>query len=104
MTFNVETSTSLPETLMEHDMTTTARLDPDILVDGGPLKEPTELTVPANPSPPEAAPAPPSSQINFNGFDFTSAPQPMAHARELQPSLFWSSTLHSDMRKYGRAK
>jgi hypothetical protein len=83
MTFNVETSTSLPKTSMEHDMTTTARLDSDILVDGGSPKEPTELTVPANPSPPEAAPAPSSSQINFNRFKFTSALQPMAHAREL---------------------
>jgi hypothetical protein len=104
MTFNVETSTSLPKTSMEHDMTTTARLDPDILIDGGLPKEPTELTVPTNPSPPEAAPAPSSSQINFNRFDFTSAPQPMAHARELQPSLLRSSTPHSDMQKYGRAK
>jgi hypothetical protein len=98
MTFNVETSTSLPETSTEHDMTTTARLDPDILVDGGPPKEPTELTVPANPSLPEAAPAPSSSQINFNRFDFTSAPQPMTHARELQPSLFRSPTLLIEMK------
>jgi hypothetical protein len=64
---HVETSTSLPEPSTEHDMTTTARLDPDILVDGGLPKELTELTVPANPSLPEAAPAPSSSQINFNG-------------------------------------
>ena len=121
MTFNVETSASLPETLMEHDMKTTARPDPDILVDGGPLKGPTELTVPTNPSLPETlmeldmmttarpdpdtlvlpeeppTPAPSSSQIKFNRFDFTSALQLMAHGRELQPSLFWSPTPHSDM-------
>ena len=52
MAFNVE-SASLPETLTEHDMTTTARPDPDNLIDGGPPKEPTELTVPANPALPE---------------------------------------------------
>jgi len=155
---------SLPETSMEHDMTTTARPDPDILVDGGPPKEPTELTVPAKPSlpetsmeldmtttarpdpdilvdggppkeptvpakstlpetsmeldmttarpdphtlvdgeePPAFAPFSSSKSIKFNGF--TSAPQPMAHGRKVQPSLSRSPTPHSDMRKYGRAK
>ena len=50
------------------------------------------------------APAPSSLQIKFNGFDFTSALQLMAHGRELQPSSFWGPTPHSDMWKYGRAK
>jgi len=126
----VPARSSLPETSTEHNMTTTARPDPDILIDGGPPKEPTKLIVPANPSPPETlmeldmtttarpdpdtlvlpeeppAPAPSSSskQIKFDKFDFTSALQPMEHGRKLQPSLFRSPTPHSDGRKYGKAK
>jgi hypothetical protein len=121
------TKPSRPETSMELDTTTTASPDPDSLVDGGPPKEPTKPSLPeasmeldttttARPDPetfvdsglPEEPPAPaPSSSskpITFNGFDFTSAPQPVTYRRKVQPSLSRSPTPHSDMQKYERAK
>jgi hypothetical protein len=42
----VPANPSLPETSMEHDMTTTASPDRECLVDGGPPKEPTKPSLP----------------------------------------------------------
>jgi hypothetical protein len=65
----VPANPSLPETSMEHDMTTTASPDQECLVDGGPPKEPTlpetsmelDTTTTARPDPPKEPTLPETS-------------------------------------------